>query len=216
MWYYFAFLLLVGRSFSHSLPYFFMLLDIHVLILCIAPDGLVVKGKAEAKRERMSSKKWERERASEWCVVDIRTHVCITKKKRLLLYSFVFLPFSCSLLFFWHFSSVFLPFSCSTPRRPYRYSSILEPQCFLSVSCLLHCLVCVSDGRGETERARRWGGYRIMRNAYVYVRALIDYIFYLSMTMMRTWKTRARAPLLPVYFESTRRFFLVPLSPVPV
>jgi hypothetical protein len=55
-----------------------------------------------------------------------------------------------------------------------------------------------------------------MRNAYVYVRALIDYIFYLSMTMMRTWKTRARAPLLPFYFESTRRFFLVPLSSVPV
>lgn len=112
--------------------------------------------------------------------------------------------------FFWHFSSVFLSFSCSPRRRPYRYSLILEPQYFLSVPCLLHCLVCVSDGRRERERARRWGGCTTMRNAYVYVRA--DRLYFLSIYDDDENAENARAPLLPVYFESIRRFFLVPPS----
>lgn len=139
------------------------------------------------------------------------------KKKRLLLYSFVFLPFSCSLLFFWHFSSVFLPFSCPTPRRPYRYSSILEPQCFF-VCFMPSTLPCVCewwekrDRESETMRG-------LQNNAKcLCVCARADRLYFLSIydDDEDVENARALAPLLPVYFESTRRFFLVPLSPVPV
>ena len=142
----------------------------------------------------MSSKKrWrERERVSEWCVVDIRTHVCITKKSICFsIHSSFLLSRVC--FFFWHFSSVFLSFSCPPP---YRYSSILEPQCFLSIPCL----VCVCEwwekGERNDEGATQWCEMLVC----VCVRALIDYIFYLSTTMMRrTRKTlvcvRARATI---------------------
>jgi hypothetical protein len=49
-----------------------------------------------------------------------------------------------------------------------------------------------------------------MRNAYVYVRA--DRLYFLSIYDDDENAENARAPLLPVYFESTRRFFLVPPS----
>ncbi len=106
MWYYFAFLLLVGRSFSHSLPYFFMLLDIHVLIICIEPDGLVVKGKAEAKRERMSSKKWERERANDvsWTFA----HTYVLQKKA---FASLFIRLSSFLVFASFFLALFFRLS---------------------------------------------------------------------------------------------------------
>jgi hypothetical protein len=84
---------------------FFMLLHIHVLILCIAPDGIVVKGKKRRQtRTHVKQKTRDRERVNDvsWTFAYTRMYY---KKKHLLLYSFVFLPFSCLLLFF----GTFLP-----------------------------------------------------------------------------------------------------------
>ncbi len=51
----------------------------------------------------------------------------------------------------------------------------------------------------------------MMRNAYVYVCmcARVDRLYFLSIYDDDEDAENARAPLLPVYFESTRRFFLV-------
>jgi len=139
------------------LSWFFVLLCIDVLMFCIAADGILVKGKNGGKREHLSSKKREKARTNDVAWTFAYTYV--SQKKHLLLYWFVFLSFSCLLLFFWHFSSVFLSFSCPPHRRPYRCSSILELQYFLSVPCLLHCLgvwVMGEERERDDEGAIQW------------------------------------------------------------
>jgi hypothetical protein len=116
------------------------------------------------------------------------------KKKHLLLYSFVFLPFSCLLLFFWHFSSVFLSFS-SLSSSLSLFVDIRTAMFFVYSMPFTSPCMCVSDGRRERERESETmrGLHNDAKCLCVCVRALIDYIFYLSMTMMRTRKTLARA-----------------------
>jgi hypothetical protein len=113
------------------------------------------------------------------------------KKTHLLLYSLV-------LLFFLFFLALFIPsfYSFSCLRR----SSILEPQCFFVYSMHFYIALCFLwwEERTNDEKAIQWCEMLMC----MCVRALIDYIFYLSMTMMRTRKTRAS--LLLVYFESSR------------
>jgi hypothetical protein len=129
------------------------------------------------------------------------------KKKHLFRYSLVFFSFLVFASFFWHSSSVFLLFS-HLRRRSYRCSSILEPQCFF---------VCSMPSTYEMGEKRAQGdeGATQRCEMSMCICALIDYIFYLFMLMTRTRKKLSL--LLPVYFESTRRFFLAPfLSSVPL
>jgi hypothetical protein len=179
MWYYFAFLLLVGRSFSHSLPYFFMLLDIHVLILCIAPDGLVVKGKAEAKRERMSSKKWERERANDvsWTFA----HTYVLQKKA---FASLFIRLSSFLVFasfflalFFRLSPVLLSYSSSSLSL---FVDIRTAMFFVcSMPFTLPCVwVMEKERERDDEGATQWCEMLICM--YVCARARADRLYFLS------------------------------------
>lgn len=156
-------LVTAGRSFflSFFLVFFFFCASTYTRshILYCARWYTNSKGKKwRQKRERMSSKKkrerWregERARANERMMCRGHSYTRMYYKKA---FASLFIRLSFFLMFasfFWHFSSVFLSFSCPPRRcRPYRYSSILEPQCFLSVPspCVCVC-VCTSDGRGE-------------------------------------------------------------------
>jgi len=134
--------------------------------------------------------------------VDIRTYVCIIKKS--ICFS-IRSSFSFS-FFFGTFYPVFCSFSCL------RRSSILGPQCFFVYSMHFYIALCLlwweekERNRANDEKAIQWCEMLMC----VCARALIDYIFYLSMKMMRTRKTRAS--LLPVYFESSRFLFLFLMS----
>ena len=79
----------------------------------------------------------ERERKTEWCVVDvdIRTYICIIEKRKSLHHSIrSFVRSSFSLAFFTYFFFFLALFSRLS--LVLLSSSILEPQYFLSVPCL--------------------------------------------------------------------------------
>ena len=68
-----------------------------------------------------------------------------------------------------------------------RRSTILEPQCFLSIPCLLYCFVRVMrEEEGDDGGTTQWC------EMLMYVCAQIDYIFYLSTMMMRTTTTTSK------------------------
>lgn len=213
-------------------------LNVHVRIHCIAPDGRVAKDRDRKERRTMKEKRRRqgrtyvkqkrrlcaRERQWEWCVVDIRTYVCITKKEaftslfnslrfslsRSLSFSFSLffsLPLSLSLSFslvcFFFLALASRSFSFPSHRRSYRRTTILEPQCFLSIPWLLSPSQCVWGGQ-RGEGTREWGEMLLS------MCALIDSLLYLSRSPMtrRMWmkrttqktatRARPRPLLLPV------------------
>ena len=138
-----SFSLSLSLSLSYFLSFCCVLVHVHVLRLFIAPDGRVVKGKMETTTNACQV----RERETRM--------MCRGHSHRRMYYKKAFTSLSPFFSYLLLFFGTFLPsLSRSSPRRrprprPYRRSTILEPQCFLSVPCLFYCFV-----RAMRERER--------------------------------------------------------------
>lgn len=155
--------------------------------------------KRRQTRTHVKQKTRDRERANDVSWTFAYTYVL---QKKAFASLFIRLSFSCLLLFFlalfFRLSLVLLSSSSSflslfVDIRTAIFFVYSMPVT-LPYMCVCVCVSVMGEAR-ERERGRQWGGCTMMRNAYVYVcmRALIDYIFYLSTTMMRTRKTRTRS-----------------------
>ncbi len=161
----------------------------------------------------MSSKK--RETESEWmmCRGHSHIHVCITKKSICFsIHSSFFLSHVCFffLALFFRLSLVLLSSSSSSLSL---FVDIRTAMFFVcSMPFTLPCVWVMGKREQETMR----GLYNDAK--CLYMCALADRLYFLSIyDDDEEDAENARALLLPVYFESTRRFFLVPpLLPVPV
>jgi hypothetical protein len=178
MWYYFALLLLVGRSSPHSLSVFcaFMYRRSYVLY---RSRWYTSKGK-KRRQTRTLVKQKTRESANEWCGVDIRIHVCITKKAFASLFirlSFFLVFASFFLALFFRFSLVLLSSSSSS------LSLFVDIRTAILFVCSMSFTLpwCMSDGRREREREMMRGLYNDSKCLCVCICVCtpIDYIFYL-------------------------------------
>jgi hypothetical protein len=95
---------------------FYMLLHIHVLMLRIAPDGIVVKGKKQRQTRTMLSKKRESERANDVSWTFAHTYVLQKKSICFSIHSSFFLSHVCFffLALFFRLSLVLLSSSSSS------------------------------------------------------------------------------------------------------
>ncbi len=211
MWYYLGLWLLVGRSFFHSFSRIFCASTCtRSCTLYCARWSSSSKRKKRRQRENACQAKNEGERKRMMCRGHSRARMYY-KKKHLLLYSFVFLSHVCFffLALFFRLSLVLLSSSSSSTSSSFSLFVDIRTAMFFVCSMPFTLLVRVSDGRREQddEGATQWCEMLMS----MCVRARADRLYFLSIyDDDEDDAENACAPVLPIYFEPTRRCVLVP------